>query len=123
MDNFVPPASVRRTSDPRWRRFIVMDGGGHYWTGQGWSDDPADAMLFIRESDAMRAGFRVHDGETAIFRASVVVSVGRGEWTLEDLKKYLTAWGRFLLMKTEETRAVRVTIHWAELEEDDPPPG
>ena len=57
MDNFVPPASVRPVCHPRWRRFLVMDGGGHYWTGSSWSENPADATLFMRESDAMRADF------------------------------------------------------------------
>ena len=118
---FVPPASVRRVCDPRWRRFVVMDGGGHFWTGTTWTDNPADAMLFIRESDAMRSVLHVHDGVTATFTTSLVISVGRGEWSVEDLRKYLADWGRFLLMKSQEARTVQVTIHWDGLEEDDRP--
>ena len=117
--NFVPPASVRRVCDPQWRRFIVMDGGGHYWTGEIWSDDPAEAMLYLRESEAMRAGLSIHEEGMGTYRATVSVSVGKGEWTLEDLKKYLTAWGRFMLMKSQETRTVKVEIQWDELEEED----
>ncbi len=121
--NFVPPASVRRVCDPRWQRFVVMDGGGHYWTGQAWSDDPAEAMLYLRESEAMRAGLQVHetDGATETFTASIVVSVTRDTWRLEELIKYLKQWGRFLLMKNQESRAVKVEIQWDELEEDDRP--
>ncbi len=116
---FVPPASVRQICDPRWRRFLIIDGGKHYWTGQTWSDNASEAMLFIRESDAVRVGLRLHDGETATFKATVSVSVGKGEWTLEELTKYLTRWGRFLVMKSQETREVTVTIRWDGLEEDD----
>jgi hypothetical protein len=116
---FTPPASVQQVGDLRWRRFLIRDGGGHYWTGQTWSDNPSEAMLFIRESDAMRAGLRLHDGETATFKATVSVSVGKGEWTLQDLRKYLTAWGRFLLLKSLETRVVKVELRWDGLEEDD----
>ena len=117
--DFTPPASVHRVCDPRWRRFLIRDGGGHYWTGEGWSDDPADAMLYIRESDAMRAGCRIHEGDTETFKATVLVRVGKGEWTLEDLVAHLKRWGRLLLMKTQETRAITVEIRWDELEEDD----
>jgi hypothetical protein len=118
---FTPPASVRQVGDLRWRRFIVMDGGKHYWTGRDWSDDPADAKLYLRESDAMRAGFRIHEGDQApeTFRATVVVIAKKGDWTLADLIKYLKRWGRFLLMKSQEKRAVKVEIHWDGLEEDD----
>ena len=54
-----------------------------------------------------------------MFKATVVVSVKRGEWTLADLIKYLKRWGRFLLMKSEETREIKVDIHWDGLEDDD----
>ena len=119
--NFTPPASVRRVGDPRWRRFLIRDGGGNYWTGQGWSDAPANALLFIRESDAMRVGLGLHEEGMATYRATITVSVGQGEWTLEDLRKYMTTWGRFIVMKNQETRAVKVKIDWDELEEDDRP--
>ena len=119
--NFTPPVSVRQVGDPGWRRFVVRDGGGHYWTGREWSDDFAGARLYIRESDAMRAGLRLHEGDKApqMFKANVVVSVGRGAWTLEELVKYLKRWGRFVLLRNHETREIRVTIHWGALEEDD----
>jgi len=119
--DFTPPASVRQVGDPQWRRFLIRDGGGKYWTGRAWSNDPADAKLYLRESDAMRAGFRIHEGDKApeIFKATVAISVTRGEWTLADLIKYLKGWGRFLLMRSEETRAIQVEIHWDGLEADD----
>ena len=83
LGNFTPPATVRQIGDPRGRRFVIRDGGGKYWTGRAWSTDPADAKLYLRESDAMRAGFRIHaeDDVPAIFKLTVVVSVKRGEWT------------------------------------------
>jgi hypothetical protein len=116
--DFTPPASVRQVGDPRWRRFIIMDGGKHYWTGRDWSYDPAKARRYLRESDAMRAAFRIHaeDQSPESFKATVVVSVQRGEWTLENLVKYLKGWGRILLMKSQETRVVKVEIHWDGLE-------
>jgi hypothetical protein len=109
--------------DPGWRRFVVRDGGGHYWTGREWSDDSDDAKLYLRESDAMRAGLRLHEGDQApqVFRATVEVSVGRGAWTLEELVKYLKRWGRFVMLRNHDTREIRVTIHWGALEEDDCP--
>ena len=115
---FVPPASVRQVGDPRWRRFLIRDGGGHLWTGRDWSDAPSAAMLYLRESDAMRAAFRIHEGDEApeLFKATVTVSVKRGEWTLADLTKYLKRWGRFIVMRSEETRAVKVEIRWDGLE-------
>jgi hypothetical protein len=116
---FKPTASVHRVCDPRWQRFLIRDGAGRYWTGRGFSDAPADALLFIRESDAMRAGGRIHQGGTTELKASLVISVGKGEWAVEDLVAYLKQWGRFVLMKSQETRAVKVEIRWDELEEDD----
>jgi hypothetical protein len=75
-------------------------------------------MLYLRESDAMRAAFRIHEGDEApeLFKATVTVSVKRGEWTLADLTKYLKRWGRFIVMRSEETRAVKVEIRWDGLE-------
>jgi len=117
--NYTPPASVRRVCDPRWRRFIVMDGSGHYWTGTAWSDDPVNAMLYLRESDAMRAGLQLHEGCAARYKATITISVGNGEWKLEDLQKHLKELGRFILMKSQETRAVKVEINWDGLKADD----
>ena len=121
LNDFTPPASVRQVGDPRWRRFVIRDGGGHYWTGRDWSNDPADAKFYLRESDAMRAGLRLHEGDKAPadVQGERHRQRERGEWTLADLIKYLKRWGRFLLMKSEETRAIKVEIHWDGLEEDD----
>ena len=117
---FMPPASVRQVGDLRWRRFIIMDGGKHYWTGRDWSDDPVKAKRYLRESDGIRAALRIHEGDTApaLFKATVIVSTQRGEWTMADLTKHLKRWGRFLLMRSEETRAIKVEIHWDGLEAD-----
>ncbi len=121
LGDFTPPASVHKVGDPRWRRFVIRDGGGRYWTGRAWSNDAADAKLYLRESDGMRAALRIHEGDTApeTFKATVVVTAKRGEWMLADLIKHLKRWGRFLLMKSQETRALKVEIHWDGLEADD----
>jgi hypothetical protein len=118
--DFIPPASVRQVGNPQWRRFVVRDGDGHYWTGQDWSDAADDAMLFLRESEAMRAGLQLHEGEETPerFVTNVVVSVGKGEWSVEDLIDYLKHWGRFILVKTEETRAIGVEIQWDGLDDE-----
>ena len=120
---FVPPISVRRVGDPQFLRFVVRDGGGHYWTGEGWSNNPSEAMLYRRESEAMRAGLDLHelDGVTETFMANVIVSVTRDAWRLEELIQHLKRWGRFVMLKNQETRAVKVEIHWDELEVDDRP--
>ena len=122
---FMPPVSVRRVGDPEMLRFVVRDGGGHYWTGTAWSDDPAEAMLYLRESDAMRAGLNLHeiDGATETFTATIVVSVTRDAWRLGDLVEFLKRWARFVMLKNQETRAVKVEINWDDLEEDDRPAG
>ncbi len=122
---FMPPVSVRRVGTGLFGRFLVRDGGGHYWTGTEWSDDPATAMLYLRESEAMRAGLQVHeiDGATETFQASIVVSVTKDAWRMEELVEHLKRWARLFLMKNEETRAVRVEIDWDHLEEVDRPSG
>ena len=82
--DFVPPLSVRRVGgDPQFVRFIVRDGGGHYWTGTEWSDSPSEAMLYLRESEAMRAGIEADKG-TETFVAHVLVSVTRDAWLNSD---------------------------------------
>ena len=50
----------------------------------------------------------------------MVVSVGKGVWTLEELAAYLKRWGRFVMLQNQETRAIKVEIPWHELAEDDP---
>jgi hypothetical protein len=122
---FVPPVSVRRVGDRRFLRFIVRDGGGHCWTGRSWSEDPAEAMLYLRESDAMRAGLHLHefDGATDAFTVQVVVSVTRDAWRREELIEYLKSWARLLMMKNQENRAIRIEIDWDKLEEDEVVPG
>ncbi len=118
---FVPPASIRQVGDLRWRRFVIRDGAGHYWTGHDWSEVPSTAQLFLREADAVRSALRTQEQDNApeTFKATVTVSVKRGAWTLEKLAKYLKEWGRFLLMRSAEARAVNVAIHWDGLEPDD----
>ena len=118
---YVPPVSVRQVGDCRWRRFVIRDGAGHYWTGHDWSEAPSAAMLFLREADAVRSAIHIHEQDNApeTFKATVAVSVKRGEWTLAELTKYLMRWGRFVLLKSQEARTVTVTIHWGGLEEDD----
>ena len=118
---FVPPASVRRVGDPRFRRFLIRDGGGHYWTGKEWSDHPADALLYLREAEAIRAGLGVHeiDGATETFTTTITITVTRDSWQLEELVAHLKRWGRLVMLKNQETRAVKVGLDWDELEEDD----
>jgi len=119
--NFTPPISVRRVGDARWRRFVIRDGGGHFWTGQAWSNDPAEAMLFLRESEAMRAGLGVHeiDGATETFATSITVSVTTDAWKVKDLVAFLKRWARLLVLKNQESRTVKIEIDWDGLKEQD----
>ena len=121
LGNFTPPASVRQIGDPRWRRFVIRDGGGKYWTGRAWSDRPGrrEALSTRIRRDAGSASHPRGRQGTGSVQGNVVVSAKRGEWTLADLIKYLKRWGRFLLMKSQETRAIKVEIHWDGLEADD----
>ena len=69
----------------------------------------------------MRVGLGLHEEGMAMFRATIVVSVTRDAWRREELVAYLKRWGRFLLLKNQETRTVKIEIDWDELEEDDRP--
>ncbi len=123
--DFIPPVSIRRISDPRFPRFVLRDGSGNYGTGTAWSHNPSEARLYLRESEAMRAGLDVHkkDGATEMFTATIAVTVTKDAWTMEELVAYLKRWGRFVQLKNEEIRTVKVELHWDELEEDQGPSG
>jgi hypothetical protein len=121
--DYLPPGFVQRIGDERFPRFVIRDGLGQFWARDRWSDEPAEAMVYLRESEAMRTALQLHeiDGAKDTFKACVIVSVTKNTWKLEELVAFLKRWGRFLVMQNEDTREVHVEIHWDELQEEDRP--
>ena len=66
----------------------------------------------------MRAGLRLHEGDKApqMFKANVVVSVGRGAWKLEDLITLPEALGEGSsccgITKQEKSGSLSIGAHW-----------
>ena len=89
--DFMPPSRVVKVSDPRWSRFVIRDSIGQYWANERWSDNPSDAVLFHRETDAIEARNRLgFSGDAAdTFVTTIVLSTHHGEWTAEELTAYL----------------------------------
>ena len=51
---YLPPGRVVKVCDPRWSRWLIMDGLSQYFAGdERWSDNPSDAVLYHRELDAI----------------------------------------------------------------------
>jgi len=112
--DYMPPAYVQKVCDARWARYVVKDGIGQYFTGSGWSENPSEAVLYYTEGDALAARIRYCSPGDLVrdtFVASiVVVTVGKGEWTPQELATYLRRRGRFFLQHASELKAIAVEV-------------
>ncbi len=99
--DYLPPGYVQRIGDERFPRFVVRDGLGQYWAGEGrrWSDEPADAVLFCRELDAMEERNRhCLGGDVAdTFVVTVVVTVHARRWSAKELARHLSRHRKFFI--------------------------
>jgi hypothetical protein len=57
----MPPANVKPVCDPRWPRYVIVDGVAQYWSGEGWTDQPRQALLFCHEQDAIQESNRLNN--------------------------------------------------------------
>lgn len=99
--DFLPPGFVVRVGDPRWRRWAIQNGTAQWWCGQErrWSDDPAKAMLFCREMDAIEAAVdQADDAQHALMlrllfysavRVSELCNIEVGDVDLETCRIFI----------------------------------
>ena len=91
--DYLPPGRVVRVSNVPFVRFVIKDGLGQHWTGEGrrWSDSVSDAALFCRELDAIvvrnRHCLGGDVGDT--FRATVSIVTHAGRWSRKQLARFL----------------------------------
>jgi hypothetical protein len=52
---------VARLGDPEWPRFAVRFGKGRFFTGNGWSHDLADALLYHDKQEAENRAIYMED--------------------------------------------------------------
>jgi hypothetical protein len=98
--DYLPPGRVVKVGNPRWSRFIIVDGLDQVWAGKGrWSDNPADAVLFYREIDATKT--RNHHclggDEAETFTATIVITVHARRWSGEELARHLQRHRKFFI--------------------------
>ena len=92
------PGYIQRIGDERFPRFVIRDGLGQYWARDRWSDNPATAVLFCQELDAMEVRNRYCLGDEAdTFSVSVVLAVHAGRWSAEELARHLERHRKFFI--------------------------
>jgi len=96
--DYEPPGYIQRVGDERFPRWVVRDGRGQYFARDHWSDKPAEAVLFVRETDAMEARNRHSLGDEAdTFTVTVVVTVHASRWSLRQLARFLKRHRQFAI--------------------------
>ena len=103
--DYLPPGYVQRIGDERFPRFVIRDGLGQYWARDRWSDNPATAVLFYQELDAMEARNRYCLGDEAdTFSVTVVLAVHARRWSAEELARHLKTTSEVLHRWTRRER-------------------
>jgi hypothetical protein len=90
--DYLPPGSVVRIGDPRWKRYVIRDVNGLFWAGEGrWGNEPLEALLFNRELDAakQRNRYCLGDDNADTFTVRVVVTAHPGRWSKKQLASFL----------------------------------
>jgi hypothetical protein len=89
--DYAPPGRVVRVCESRWDRFVIRDGRGLFWAGKNrWSRQPAEAVLFYTEIDAIEVRNRHCLGDAAdTFTVTAVVTAHAGRWSADELAAYL----------------------------------
>ena len=88
-----PPFTVAVVGKKRWPRFFVRDGQGRYWTGDGWSDEPAHGLLFHIEKEAQEEATAMQNyaGKPRRFTTTAEITVEVDEThSLEVVREYLS---------------------------------
>jgi hypothetical protein len=97
--DYLPPGRVVKVCDPRWGRWLIMDGLSQYFAGNGrWSDNPSDAVLYCRELDAIAERNRCclgDAGETFVAQIAIVTHAGR--WSRKTLANFLKRHREFFI--------------------------
>ena len=90
--DYLPPGRVVQVCDPRWSRWVISDSLGQFFTtGKHWTDDPAKAVLFCRELDALAVcNHHCLGGYKAdTYKVTVTLTVTAGRWTRKELLRRL----------------------------------
>lgn len=108
----IPQVYVMQVGDPRWSRYVIVDLDGRYWSRNGWTGIRGDADLFGNEEDALAARNRhcTEGEETETYTATVVVTVTKGQWTEDELRRYLRYRGKFYRQHASELKAIIVEV-------------
>ena len=89
---YLPPGRVERVGDSRWRRWLITDGLGQYLTtGNRWTNDPAKAALFCRQTDALAVCNRHCLGgyQADTYQVSVILTVTAGHYSRKEVLRRL----------------------------------
>jgi len=96
--DFLPPGYIQRVGDERFPRFVIRDQCGQFWARDHWSDQPAEAVLFSRETDAMEVRNRHALGDAAdTFRVAAIITVHASRWSLRELARFLKRHKQFAI--------------------------
>ena len=98
--DYMPPGRVVKVGDPRWSRWIIVDGLKQVWSGEGcWSNDPAKAVLFCSEIDATETRNRCClGGDVAdTFAVTMLVTVHARRWSDKELARHLKRHRQFFI--------------------------
>ena len=112
--DYMPPGCVVKVCDPRWSRWVIRDGVGQYWAGEGrrWSDKPAEAVLFYAEAAAVeeRNRYCLGGDPASTFTVTVVVTAHARDWSAEELVRHLERHRKFFLMGTARKEGILLEI-------------
>jgi hypothetical protein len=118
----MPPVFVQPVGN-QYRRYLIRDSIAQFWTGNGWTANPSEAVLFYTEVHAIEARNRIGlGGDLAdTFTATIVLSTQRDEWTTEELTAYLRRHRKSFLRGPAGKNGILLEIVPAELKRIDRP--
>lgn len=116
--------TVEKLGCDQWPRYVVKDERHRFWSGERWSEQEADALLFDEEYRAMKSALELcFDSKLRHFTTTVDVFVDGDEpFTTELLRKFLES-NCFVWLgnngddETFEKLRVDVDVEWDELKE------
>ena len=113
--DYMPPGRIVKVCDPRWSRWVIKDGVGQYLTADSrWTDDPAKAVLFCYEIDAVEERNRHCLGgeEMNTYGVSLLVTVDARRWSHEELVRYLKRHRKHFLHGPAGKEGILLEIIW-----------
>jgi hypothetical protein len=96
MGNFT--MKIEWTGPEEHKRFLITRGDDrHYWTGDAWTPNAKDALLFATHQEACREFQKLADEQFTgqpVRRFTLLATVtvrGDQQYTVDELKEYLSA--------------------------------